>query len=293
MVRIRNQTLANFRFWIMLNPDMELFFCQKGYVRLATDSYSLKSKDKLRHLTNNSLQKYAENYSKDDDIISMETLQTDIRQTLNPEYEFTQHTTPQIIIIARLLALAMIRNHELISKSKSQTEEEINQDKPQEQTKSRRTPNRKPIKRDSSADPFSKLNLKTPSKSTKQRKTGVRKTKDYYLSRNISVFKSCEETPLEAKYLDQKKQVHSYLRKWGKFADQKVKHSKKRCFQIFGIDLMLDAQLDVWLLEVNTNPSLDETNATLEALIPRMLDDALKLTVDQYFPSQKGDSFIY
>ncbi len=34
---------------------------------------------------------------------------------------------------------------------------------------------------------------------------------------------------------------------------------------------MIDAALDVWLIEVNTNPCLEESSPLLEMLIPRMV----------------------
>lgn len=41
------------------------------------------------------------------------------------------------------------------------------------------------------------------------------------------------------------------------------------------------------MIEVNTNPCLEESSALLSELIPRMIDDALKLTVDLIFASKK------
>ena len=55
------------------------------------------------------------------------------------------------------------------------------------------------------------------------------------------------------------------------------------CFEIFGYDFMLDTNLVPWLIEVNTNPSLEESSQILKEYLPRMLDDAFKLTIDQVF----------
>ena len=54
--------------------------------------------------------------------------------------------------------------------------------------------------------------------------------------------------------------------------------------EIFGYDFMVDQKLSPWLIEVNTNPCLEESNALLRSLIPRMLDDAFKLTLDVIYP---------
>ena len=61
-------------------------------------------------------------------------------------------------------------------------------------------------------------------------------------------------------------------------------HKKKHQFEILGYDFMIDENLKPWLLEVNTNPGLSETSELVKSLIPRMLDDAFKLTVDVLFP---------
>ena len=65
----------------------------------------------------------------------------------------------------------------------------------------------------------------------------------------------------------------------------------KDFFEIYGYDFIVDENYRSWLIEVNTNPSLDESNQYLKSLIPRMLNDALRLTVDCAFPPRKGQSF--
>lgn len=50
---------------------------------------------------------------------------------------------------------------------------------------------------------------------------------------------------------------------------------------------MIDEALRPWLIEINTNPCLEETSALLRSLLPRMIDDAFKLTLDVYFPPPK------
>lgn len=47
---------------------------------------------------------------------------------------------------------------------------------------------------------------------------------------------------------------------------------------------MLDSQHKPWLIEVNTNPDLEESSKLLKQLLPRMIDDAFKLTLDVVFP---------
>jgi len=48
----------------------------------------------------------------------------------------------------------------------------------------------------------------------------------------------------------------------------------------------MDEELQPWLIEVNTNPCLELSSPLLEQLIPAMLDDMLKLTVDRVFTTE-------
>lgn len=52
-------------------------------------------------------------------------------------------------------------------------------------------------------------------------------------------------------------------------------------FQLFGYDFMIDSKGETWLIEVNNNPCLEESSSILKEYIPRMLDDAFKITVDR------------
>lgn len=61
---------------------------------------------------------------------------------------------------------------------------------------------------------------------------------------------------------------------------------RKYCFELFGYDFILDNDLNPFLIEVNSNPGLEESSPLIKTLVPRMLDDALRLTVDQVFPTK-------
>jgi len=46
------------------------------------------------------------------------------------------------------------------------------------------------------------------------------------------------------------------------FAVRKTIDPQKRkfCFELFGYDFIVDEDFNTWLIEVNTNPSLEESN---------------------------------
>ena len=59
--------------------------------------------------------------------------------------------------------------------------------------------------------------------------------------------------------------------------------NRKYCFEIFGYDFIIDANYQPYLLEINTNPGLEISSPLIDELLPRMVDDALKLTIDKEF----------
>lgn len=62
-------------------------------------------------------------------------------------------------------------------------------------------------------------------------------------------------------------------------------NQRRNTFEIMGYDFMIDEDLKPWLIEVNTNPCLEETSMLLRQILPRMIDDAFKLTIDVAFPA--------
>jgi tubulin---tyrosine ligase len=61
---------------------------------------------------------------------------------------------------------------------------------------------------------------------------------------------------------------------------------KSLTFEVFGYDFMVDQDLGVWLIEVNTNPCLELGCSYLAKLIPEMLENAFKVALDPLFPPQ-------
>lgn len=62
---------------------------------------------------------------------------------------------------------------------------------------------------------------------------------------------------------------------------------RKHCFELFGYDFILDEDFNVWLIEVNTNPCIEESSELLKIYLPRMIEDMLRLTIDHIFPKNK------
>ena len=58
------------------------------------------------------------------------------------------------------------------------------------------------------------------------------------------------------------------------------KYHRKKCFEIFGYDFMIDFELNPFLIEINTNPGLEISSPLINKLVPRMIDDAFRLTID-------------
>ena len=69
--------------------------------------------------------------------------------------------------------------------------------------------------------------------------------------------------------------------------------NRKFCFELYGLDYIIDEELKVWLIEVNENPCLECSSPLLSSLIPRMINDAFRLTVDQIFCEKKPTEKLY
>jgi len=88
--------------------------------------------------------------------------------------------------------------------------------------------------------------------------------------------------------VDFKKDIIPKIKKIIKFVFQSVKSkinglNRNYTFEIYGFDFMLDYKFNPFLIEVNLNPGLEESSPLIKMLVPRMLDDALRLTLDKEF----------
>ncbi|GIL74639.1 hypothetical protein Vretimale_2279 [Volvox reticuliferus] len=56
------------------------------------------------------------------------------------------------------------------------------------------------------------------------------------------------------------------------------------CFELLGLDFMLDAEGALYLIEVNTSPALFRAGAYLSDLLPRLVEEVVQKVVDPLFP---------
>ena len=78
----------------------------------------------------------------------------------------------------------------------------------------------------------------------------------------------------------------------GKATKSIINRSKKNyCFEIFGYDFMMDEDKNVYLIEINTNPGLEISSKVIEILVPRMIEDALRLTIDDLFETKYSEEW--
>ena len=94
--------------------------------------------------------------------------------------------------------------------------------------------------------------------------------------------------------IDLMKQLKNIIELTMKSVKNKInKNNRNFQFEIFGYDFMLDEDFNVFLIEINTNPGLEESSPWIKIIVPRMLDDALRLTLDQIFETKYDFNLNY
>lgn len=64
-------------------------------------------------------------------------------------------------------------------------------------------------------------------------------------------------------------------------------------FEMFGFDFMLDENLQTWLLEVNTNPGLEQNNKWASNIVNNMLEELIQICVDVHTRKTKNKNLKY
>ena len=62
-------------------------------------------------------------------------------------------------------------------------------------------------------------------------------------------------------------------------------------FELFGLDFLVDCHGKPWLIEANTNPSLDVSCSLLSRVLPELLDNTFRLVCDVFFPPKKAPEY--
>eukprot|EP00347_Sterkiella_histriomuscorum_P005415 403356704 len=63
----------------------------------------------------------------------------------------------------------------------------------------------------------------------------------------------------------------------------------KNCFELFGYDFMIDENFRVYLIEANTNPCLEISCPLLARIIPEVVDNTFRITLDPLFQPGQFD----
>jgi hypothetical protein len=70
------------------------------------------------------------------------------------------------------------------------------------------------------------------------------------------------------------------ISKWALMCAQDMLENRKNSSEVYGYDFMLDADFNIWLLEVNASPDMSASTAVTERLTSRVMDDMIKVMVD-------------
>jgi tubulin monoglycylase TTLL3/8 len=65
--------------------------------------------------------------------------------------------------------------------------------------------------------------------------------------------------------------------------------NRKNTHEIFGYDLMVDTDINVWLIEVNSSPCMEYSTEITKQLVKSVMNDTLKVLLD-YIPSKDKSS---
>ena len=182
-VLLYNKRKFDIRIWVLvvfINNKIECFYFKEGHLKSSTENYNLNDNNIYIHLTNYSIQKYNDNFSKFE--IGNEISFKEFQNILGEKINFKTKILPNIIKIIKISINSVINKFKLINRN--------------------------------------------------------------------------------------------------------------YCFEIFGYDFILDTNYVPYLLEINTNPGLEISSPLISKLIPRMIDDCFRLTIDKVF-ERDGEEDVY
>jgi D-alanine-D-alanine ligase-like ATP-grasp enzyme len=57
-------------------------------------------------------------------------------------------------------------------------------------------------------------------------------------------------------------------------------YQRENSIGLYGYDVLIDADIKMWLLEVNLCPTMEHSTKVTAKLVPQMTDDLLKVIID-------------
>ena len=66
-------------------------------------------------------------------------------------------------------------------------------------------------------------------------------------------------------------------------------NKRRNSFEFFGFDFMIDEDFRIWLIEVNTNPSLAINNSGMKHILPMMFKDLFSIVLDPVFERMSAE----
>jgi len=113
-------------------------------------------------------------------------------------------------------------------------------------------------------------------------------------------FQKCLDTQYEPYKKNVHKDILPQIKKIIQLTAMSVKgkinlHDRRYCYVVLGYDFMIDSEFKAWLIEVNRNPGMVESSSLIRTLVPRMLDEVFRLTLDRIYEPKfiENDHFIY
>ena len=64
--------------------------------------------------------------------------------------------------------------------------------------------------------------------------------------------------------------------------------NRKGCIELFGYDIMVDEEMNPWLIEVNSSPTMEYSTSITKNLVKEVMEDTVKVIVDYHFARKKN-----